>query len=277
MGFSAEGENVVKVGDVDCKILDQSSVQIICELEERADGDMPVMGYHAGLKQEIFTKETNIDNLVAGTSTDDEPDVYSRLDSESAFSQGNYYIERLSGFFVAPKDGDYQFMVSGDDTVRFYISSASGDLDRTKLNLEASASYSAYRYYNYESQNQFSDLITLQEGKEYLIELYHQEYSGGDHVSLGVIIPGIEQQVNTKPEIKEIEITCESDDEILGFSVTGSDTALWRVSITTDYADGETLPDIRITDLIAFDATETDIQDAFSRAGLSVVVDNIEQ
>jgi hypothetical protein len=77
-GFSANNNNKVMLGDVACSIISQSSVQIVCELQSRANTNIPTQSYHAGLKAEIFSGEALISKVYDGTTTI-TPTVIQRL------------------------------------------------------------------------------------------------------------------------------------------------------------------------------------------------------
>ena len=48
------------------------------------------------------------------------------------FNETNDYVARMSGFIVAPYDGEFQFYVSSSDKVSLYISSST-DVNDTQL------------------------------------------------------------------------------------------------------------------------------------------------
>ena len=87
----------------------------------------------------------------------------------------------IRGFLSVPTSESVLFNITGDDDVRFYLSS---DEHPSNLQLEAYINgYTGTEEYNkYPEQN--SRPISLQSGQYYYFELHHIEGGGGDHVSL---------------------------------------------------------------------------------------------
>ncbi len=97
------------------------------------------------------------------------------------------YGTRMRGWFLAPKTGQYTFYVCSDDSSQLWLST-----DASPDNAVQIASVSGYANYGewdkYASQQ--SSPVTLQAGQRYYIEALHKEGSGGDHVQVGVSLPG---------------------------------------------------------------------------------------
>ncbi len=91
------------------------------------------------------------------------------------------YTSHVKGWITAPETGWYQFNVSGDDNVDFYLSS---DNDKSHNNKICSVSgYTGWHEYNKYSC-QTSKGIWLTTGQKYYCELAHQQYGGSDFFSV---------------------------------------------------------------------------------------------
>jgi predicted RecA/RadA family phage recombinase len=108
---------------------------------------------------------------------------------ESTSSAGSYYVIELSGVFVAPNTGTYNFYVSGDDEATLYLSS-----DQHRANLQLIASLSgctssvAKRKYDV-CASQKSVKIALKATNKYYMVAYVRQLTGSDHLSVGVTMP----------------------------------------------------------------------------------------
>lgn len=93
----------------------------------------------------------------------------------------NQYGSTIRGFISVPVSESVLFNITGDDDVRFYLSS---DQNADNLQLEASINghTGTEEHDKYPEQNSRS--ITLQSGQFYFFELHHIEGNGGDHLGL---------------------------------------------------------------------------------------------
>ena len=111
------------------------------------------------------------------------PDITATVDTvvlelSTRVFQGEYYLEYLNGWFVAPKSTDYKFYLNGDDRVQLYLT-----VNNTRT-LIAQSYWSPYFDYTYEP-NQISAWITLPAGNYYL-EAYHCQGNGSDWFNTGM-------------------------------------------------------------------------------------------
>ncbi|XP_077992871.1 fibrocystin-L-like [Glandiceps talaboti] len=114
------------------------------------------------------------------------------------------YASRLSGYFLAPVNSDYTFYLMADDKAELYLSTTEHESDKQKI---ASCSSHTTSWTSFEEQQ--SAVFTLTGGQSYYIEATHIEYTGGDHVQIGVWMdntPFVNSQVssatNEKQQIK---------------------------------------------------------------------------
>jgi autotransporter-associated beta strand protein len=108
-------------------------------------------------------------------------------DFETPENIADNYGQRLRGFFKAPTTGSYNFYIASDDASELYLSTSEDPASKTKIAYVSNAVGSR----NYTAQaNQKSAAISLTAGQRYYIEALHKEGGGGDHVSVGVDLPG---------------------------------------------------------------------------------------
>ena len=102
-------------------------------------------------------------------------------------SWGDDYGERISGFLIAPKTGNYRFYVSGDDQASFRLSSNERTSGlRTIARVDGWTSPLEWD----KSGTQKSASVYLVAGRSYAFEVLHKEARGGDHVAVGWRTPG---------------------------------------------------------------------------------------
>ena len=131
---------------------------------------------------------TSIDDLTGAAAYPDAPDVEEVITNgfQSPSDQGSDFGQRFSGHFVAPQTGDYTFYIASDDSSSLRLST-----DTTAANAVEIASVSGYTgstdWDKYSSQQ--SSPVSLQSGEAYFIEALHKEGSGGDHLTVRVVLP----------------------------------------------------------------------------------------
>ncbi|MEM1121205.1 MAG: PA14 domain-containing protein [Bacteroidota bacterium] len=97
---------------------------------------------------------------------------------------GSYYGSVIRGYLKVPQSGNYTFNITGDDQVRFLLST-----DETRVNLVAHAFVNRWTYRKEfakpdEGTNQTSNPIALNSNNYYYFEVWQKEHSGGDHVEV---------------------------------------------------------------------------------------------
>jgi len=167
-----------------------------------------------------YNKEDPVRSIEDLRANPDEPADYNKfvVNAEMPINEGHNMISKFSGFFRAPRSGEYQFMISADDRGALDIAAQEdggnpgqyvgipNDADRANLvNVISVDSHTGYR--TYRNENQTSAKITLNAGDLYYLEAYHQENSGNDYFTLGVIIPGETDSKDALPELQRIAIT----------------------------------------------------------------------
>jgi len=97
---------------------------------------------------------------------------------------GTYYGSMIRGYLKVPQTGNYSFNITGDDEVKFLLST-----DETRANLVTHAFVNTWTYRKQfakaeEENNQTSDAISLNSNNYYYFEVWHKENGGGDHVEV---------------------------------------------------------------------------------------------
>lgn len=127
---------------------------------------------------------------------------------------GHDFGERMRGFIKAPTTGVYQFLVSGDQQVQFFLSSneqyepirvAIMGCQGVSYPLQCATSTAETMDYTASTQftepRQISKLIPLEQGRYYMFDWYHREGQGDTHAMVKWAKPG---ESVTKPDQLEI-------------------------------------------------------------------------
>ncbi|MBT3193361.1 MAG: DUF2341 domain-containing protein [Verrucomicrobia bacterium] len=148
-------------------------------------------GSGSGITYEWWTgvAGNDIDHLLAQTAYPDDPSGASVLTDafESPANAMDNYGARASGYFVAPKNGNYRFSVSGDDRAELWLGTSGSAETRQRIayinNPTAPREWDIY-------PSQTSAAVPLLAGQAYYIEAIHKESSGSDCLAVGVELPG---------------------------------------------------------------------------------------
>ncbi|KAI5615922.1 fibrocystin-L precursor [Silurus asotus] len=92
----------------------------------------------------------------------------------------DYFVSRFSGFFVPVETDNYYFIVKADDRVQMYFSKTGRPTDKVLIAYTTQWT----NVYNRMS-TQKSEVMSLEAGKPYYIEVLHQEYGGISSVDVG--------------------------------------------------------------------------------------------
>lgn len=146
--------------------------------------------------------------------------------------RSDYYGQAIRGFFRAPRTGNYRFYIASDDSSQLWISNTPESLDRTKLVLLASVgSYTSFRNYIANIASQISAPVAMQEGRYYLLEAYHVEGVGDDHLSVAVEVPSDCEEPNSINEISQVTITYSPVLEVVDLRLWGATGGVWKITI----------------------------------------------
>ncbi len=96
------------------------------------------------------------------------------------------YAQRIWGWIVPERTGDYVFYLAGDDSAILFLSS---DASPEKKKDIAVSRYCSWGDFMRHPQQQ-STKIRLEKGKRYYLEAHHIERWGNDHLMIGWKEPG---------------------------------------------------------------------------------------
>jgi len=105
---------------------------------------------------------------------------------------GDRYGERIAGYLVPPRTGEYTFWIAGDDACALRIST--DDAPARVREVARVRGYTAPHAWD-ASPEQKSPALHLEAGRPYYFEVLHKEGGGADHVAVAWRGPGIERSV----------------------------------------------------------------------------------
>ena len=115
----------------------------------------------------------DISNLKNHNRYPNKPD-HLAFDNYSTFSYGNVqnYAQRIRGYIKAPVTGEFQFNVTGDNDVQFFLSPTTNPSDKNLIaSINGQTKISQHTKYS----SQTSSVISLQQGQYYYIEVFHKK------------------------------------------------------------------------------------------------------
>ena len=160
------------------------------------------------LRRDFFAGNADgaVDSLRSHTNYPARPDFSDLLRApEPLQGQAEFYGERVTGWLRPPVTGDYRFWVASDDQSELWLST-----DATPANLRKLAHepvWAGFREFNGTSGGRRpepvnrSEIIRLEAGREYFLEVLHAEHSGGDGLSVTWQLPGDYAVVNGQAPI----------------------------------------------------------------------------
>jgi hypothetical protein len=148
----------------------------------------------ATMLREIWYEQStgNLDEAVAVVASGEPPTQVDVLeDSGWPGDEGSNYVSRLSGYVVAPADGEYTFYISGDDHCGLWVSA-----DANPANVPEAPNAYVDGWTNWQQwevdPSQKAEPIALVAGEVRAIYAIHREGGGGDNLTVGWTGPGID-------------------------------------------------------------------------------------
>ncbi|KAM9340526.1 fibrocystin-L-like [Symphorus nematophorus] len=175
----------VLVGGLPCEIQSVSDKRIMCRTaKHEMNHNTTIYPGGRGLKMELWnsTRPSYLTGLWS-YSKNTTGHWTQWIDSmPHRFSDELGYFSTLSrGFFVPPATDNYTFYLNCDDRCELYLSNSSRPEDKVKIAHQP-------RYTNtfttYESQK--SEVLALEEGKPYYLEILHQDYGGPGSLNMAL-------------------------------------------------------------------------------------------
>ncbi len=150
---------------------------------------------NVALKREIWTGigGNNVGDLTNKANYPNSPNQTLTLDNfDSPVNWGENYGQKISGYVIAPRTGDYTFWIASDDGGDLYLATDGDPGSKTRIAHTTSATGHQNWTHN---ANQTSAVIPLVAGQRCYIEALHKEGVGGDYVSAAWQVPGFSRQV----------------------------------------------------------------------------------
>ncbi len=155
----------------------------------------------------------NVSDLLALPTYPNDPSGSKLLSSlfETPRDWQDNYGSRVSGYFIAPKTGDYRFTIAANDRAELWLST-SGSSAEARLIAHLNNPCQPREWNRYSTQ--LSNRIHLAAGQAYFIMALHKADTGVDHLSVGVELPGgqLEQPI---PAHRLIPIRYENNSKII--------------------------------------------------------------
>ncbi|KAK9957826.1 hypothetical protein ABG768_012036 [Culter alburnus] len=197
---------MVLVGGRECQIQSVSNERIVCITPGYEKNNMTVFPGGRGFKMEMWNNSSpNLLEDVLKYNSSRPGYSVQWVDSLSYVwpNEIDNFVARLSGFFVPTETDNYYFRIKADDRCQLYFSKTGLPQDKVKI---ASLSYYTTSFFTYNTQR--SEVMRLEMGKPYYIEILVQEYGGAASVDVAFfkeISPFMAQQtieaVNERQQI----------------------------------------------------------------------------
>ncbi|WP_367871943.1 PA14 domain-containing protein [Luteolibacter sp. Populi] len=147
------------------------------------------------LKREVWTGITGeqVTDLTGIAAYPASPSQVSTLNEFSApLNWGTNYGQKVSGYLIAPRSGDYRFWIASDDGGDLNFAADGVPANKTRIAFTTNATGNRNWTNN---ANQQSAVIPLVAGQRCYIEALQKEGGGDDYVSVAWTGPDIPQQV----------------------------------------------------------------------------------
>ena len=134
-----------------------------------------------------FKRWNNVSgNLTANIPLNTKPNDSLIISTLEIKNLGDNYGSRIAGYICPPLSGNYKFYISGDDQCELRLSTS--ESPNNKVKIASVPDWSSFREWGKYPQQTSGD-IYLNQGQKYFIEVLHKEGGGGDHVSVGWLLP----------------------------------------------------------------------------------------
>ncbi|XP_051526679.1 fibrocystin-L-like [Myxocyprinus asiaticus] len=166
---------MVLVGGRECQIQSVSDENIVCMTPAYERTNMTVFPGGRGLKMEMWNNSfpNRLEDVLTYNAIRPGYSVQ-WVDSLSYVwpTAIDYFVARLSGFFVPTETDNYYFRIRADDQCQLYFSKTGLPQDKVRI---AYQPYYTSHFFTYATQK--SEVMRLEKGKPYYIEVLVQEYA----------------------------------------------------------------------------------------------------
>jgi uncharacterized protein (DUF1800 family) len=195
-------------------------------------GTGPLMSRYTGLADEPLIE--TVKAAVAAHTPPAEEVLIPTVETAQTSPNLEHYGEFIRGWLVPPADGTYVFWVAGNLATELSISSNSSAKKKTRIAFsDASTNFREWGKF----ATQKSEPVQLRGGKLYYLEVWQQETTGSDHVSVAWTGPGL----NADKEIIDGAYITKST-ETLGRRLAKA-LPTWRITVSDRDSDSDTLTD----------------------------------
>ncbi|CAM4636768.1 unnamed protein product [Leuciscus chuanchicus] len=165
---------MVLVGGRECQIQKISNERIVCITPGYEKNNMTVFPGGRGFKMEMWNRSSpNLLEDVLKYNSSRPGYSVQWVDSLSYVwpNEIDNFVARLSGFFVPTETDNYYFRIKADNRCQLYFSKTGLPQDKVKM---ASQPYYTGSFFSFGTQR--SEVMRLEKGKPYYIEILVQEY-----------------------------------------------------------------------------------------------------
>ncbi|XP_056106663.1 fibrocystin-L-like [Rhinichthys klamathensis goyatoka] len=165
---------MVLVGGRECQIQKISNERIVCITPGYEKNNMTVFPGGRGFKMEMWKRSSpNLLEDVLKYNSSRPGYSFQWVDSLSFVwpNEMDNFVARLSGFFVPTETDNYYFRIKAYDQCQLYFSKTGLPQDKVKIASQPSYTGSFFSY-----STQRSDVMRLEKGKPYYIEILVQKY-----------------------------------------------------------------------------------------------------
>ncbi|XP_033119893.1 fibrocystin-L-like [Anneissia japonica] len=237
-GLNAEGVGV-KVGGVDCNIVDVTDTAIKCITGAQPSNHTSFPGGR-GIFREVW-KDTQVNNdfsnAIWNTSANDyNVEITDQFSSpaEPSFGETDHYSARYRGYFVAPYDGEFRFMIYSDDESELFFSMTENPEDKAKIAFNSRYTNSYYT----RPTEQISAPMSLVSGNRYYLEAFFREGWGADYLRVGLLmydLPYSHSQLSIASDEKQIiQISSTLQAEKQRISINAGNSSIDNFVLTLD-------------------------------------------
>ncbi|XP_062266639.1 PKHD1 like 1, tandem duplicate 1 [Platichthys flesus] len=191
----------VLVGGLPCEIKMVSDDRIMCRTAEHQMNNRSVFpgGDIRGFKLEVWNNTRTSVLTDIWTYNENTTGYWSQwIDSlQHGFPSAFNFCSRLRGVIVPPATGNFKITMQCDDSCELYFSNSDRPEDKVKLMTQP----------RYTTQNSVSQVMVLEKGKPYYIEVLHQQYGGAAGLNIGLISEKSSYtQYQTNDALNEIQL-----------------------------------------------------------------------
>lgn len=155
-----------------------------------------------GVTQEIWGNQWGgavADLINSNQYKNNAPTRVAVLDSLKANNNGDQYGARYTAILSTPKEGEYTFWLTADDSAELWLST-----DENPANLKKIAELTSYVPENSFQDRGKSKPVNLEQDKKYFIQILHKQAGGGDHLAVAWQGKGMRQEVISSIYLKPV-------------------------------------------------------------------------